>query len=319
VATRRKKLALGCSGIALLLILSLAWLHHLLFDRTPGEYLEVDGVKIYYTSEGNAQGDAVILIHGLAAHADINWRRPGINALLAPDFRVIAMDLRGHGLSDRPHDAGAYGLKTVEDITRLMEHLNIEKAHLAGYSLGGFLALKYATLHPDRVLSLAICASGWKDPESREPIRSPYRDDPETRLPPDEKQYNRMMRDTQVRAAGTLEASVIPGLPDAYNPVEWGRDYFGDRVVDRVAIKALKRGLGAFVVTREQLAALEVPTLCLMGTRDGLKPYAMDLKAAMPQAELGLIDGADHITTVMYGEFQRRLQSFFLTHKVARP
>src|SRR5262249_44523971 len=150
------------------------------------------GTKIYYTTEGNPKGDAVILIHGLAAHSDINWRRPGINALLDPDFRVVSFDLRGHGLSDHPHEMERYGIETVEDIRRLMDHLHIEKAHLAGYSLGGFLALKFAALHPERCLSLAICASGWKDPENMEPLRSPYKDDPDVRLPPDEKQHKRL-------------------------------------------------------------------------------------------------------------------------------
>lgn len=315
MATRRKKIAVGCGGLLLLLVVAFTWLHHLVFDRTPGEYLEVDGVKIYYTSEGNLKGDAVVLIHGLAAQADINWRRPGINALLAPDFHVVALDLRGHGLSDHPHDPESYGVKMVEDIARVMDHLKIEKAHLAGYSLGGFLALKFAALHPERVRSLAICASGWKDPESQEPIRSPYKDNPETRLDPDPKQYNRLMRRVQSDAGIALLAGVLPGLPSDFDPIKMGRDYFGDKVVDREAMHALKKNLADFMVTREELAAFSFPVLCLMGTNDGLKPYAMDLKEAFPKTELVLIPGANHISTVLYGEFHSRLREFFLQHR----
>lgn len=321
----KKKIGLGgCATLVLLLIAGVYWVQHLLFDRTPGEYFDSAGTKIYYTTEGKQDGDAVILIHGLAAHSDINWRRPGINDLLDSDFRVVAFDLRGHGLSDHPHEPGRYGIDTVEDITRLMDHLHIEKAHLAGYSLGGFLALKFGILHPERCLSLAICASGWKDPNNLEPLRSPYRDDPETRLPPDEKQHNRLMKGMAELGPQAFEWENRPAqdyvqasiLPDSLSNFKGIRDYFGDQVVDREAIKALKKGLGIFAVTGEQLKACQIPTLCIMGTKDGLKPYALDLKQAMPQCELVLIQGADHITTVMYSDFQNTLQKFFLAHRV---
>lgn len=309
--------------LALLLVLAggAAWAHRLLFERTPGQFLDAAGVPIYYTDEGNRQGDAVLLIHGLAAHADINWRRPGINALLAPDFRVVSMDLRGHGLSGRPHDPGAYGIETVEDIRRVMDHLGIQRAHLAGYSLGGFLITKFATLHPDRCLSLAICASGWKNPDDPEPLRSPYKDDPETRLPPDPQKHERMIRNAvelSWNRAPVLHAGLLPVALGDYDPVKRIRDYFGDMVVDREAMRALKKGLGLFVVTADQLRALDMPTICFMGTNDGLKPYAMDLKQAMPQAELVLIEGADHITTVLYDDFQQGLRNFLLAHREKR-
>lgn len=309
---------------------ALAWVNHLLFDRTPGQFFDSAGTSIYYTVEGKAQADPVILIHGLAAQSDINWRRPGINALLSDDFKVVAFDLRGHGLSGRPHESSAYGVQTVEDITRLMDHLGIAKAHLAGYSLGGFVALKFAVLHPERCISIAVCASGWKNPEDPEPLRSPYRDDPEARLPPDVRKHEKMMQKAlkalngpQAAAVGRVPvmdlAAATPAgiLPErvSFNAV---RDYFGDKVVDRVAMRALKDSLGLVAVTRDELKALPMPVVCFMGTRDGLKPYATDLKDAMPQCELVLLDGADHITMVLFGEFQHGLQQFFLAHRQAK-
>lgn len=323
MAISKKKLALGgCATTLLLIVAGLAWVHHIVFDRTPGEYLDSNGLQIYYTVEGNRKADPVILIHGLAAHSDINWRRPGINAMLDPDFEVVAFDLRGHGLSGRPHDPAQYGIETVEDITRLMDHLGIQKAHIAGYSLGGFIGIKFACLHPERCLSLAVCASGWKDPMDPEPIRSPYKDDPNARLAPDVKKWNRMMQEMKqvtpipvVNKAGILAFS----FPADFDPMRKARDYFGDRVVDREAMKALKKSLLAFSVTAEELKALQVPTICLMGQNDGLKPYALDLKKAMPQCDLELIDGANHITTVINGEFQERLQAFLLAHRTGTP
>lgn len=327
----KRRIALGVLlSFVVVVAAGLLWVHHLLFDRTPGQYFDSAGTSIYYTVEGKEQADPVILIHGLAAQSDINWRRPGINAMLDSDFKVVAFDLRGHGLSGRPHEPSAYGVNTVEDITRLMDHLGLQKAHLAGYSLGGFIALKFAVLHPERCISVAVCASGWKNPEDPEPLRSPYRDDPEARLPPDMKKHEKMIQKA-LKAQNGPQAAVAGGvqvmdlseamqagiLPERYSFKEV-RDYFGRWVVDKEAMGALKDSLGLVAVTREQLQALKMPVICFMGTRDGLKPYATDLKAAMPQSELVLLDGADHITTVLYGEFQRGLREFFLSHRMAK-
>jgi pimeloyl-ACP methyl ester carboxylesterase len=327
----KRRIALGLLlALVVLVGLGLAWVQHLLFDRTPGQFFDSAGTSIYYTVEGREQADPVILIHGLAAQSDINWRRPGINAMLDPVFKVVALDLRGHGLSGRPHDPSAYGVNTVEDITRLMDHLGIAKAHLAGYSLGGFIALKFAVLHPERCISVAVCASGWKNPEDPEPLRSPYRDDPEARLPPDLRKHEKMMQKAlkalngpQAAAVGRVpvmdlsEATPAGILPERYSFKEV-RDFIGHWVVDREAMNALKDSLGLVAVTREQLQALQMPVICFMGTRDGLKPYATDLKAAMPQCELVLLDGADHITTVLYDDFQQGLREFFLKHRLAK-
>jgi pimeloyl-ACP methyl ester carboxylesterase len=80
---------------------------------------------------------------------------------MAQDHRVIALDLPGHGRSDRPDKDAAYGLRLVEDVVLLLDHLKIEKAHVVGYSIGGMVALKLVATLPDRVLSATICGMGW--------------------------------------------------------------------------------------------------------------------------------------------------------------
>jgi pimeloyl-ACP methyl ester carboxylesterase len=169
----RRKLGLGCLGGVVVVLAGLGTLAYLLFVRVPGEYFDSNGVRIHYTVEG--AGEPLILIHGLAANADLNWRRAGINALLRKDFQVIAFDCRGHGLSDKPHEKEQYGPEMVHDVTRLMDHLKIEKAHVAGYSMGGFIALELAMRYPERVRSVALCASGWKDPNGGGDFSSAYR------------------------------------------------------------------------------------------------------------------------------------------------
>src|SRR4051794_4433518 len=120
---------------------------------------DANGVKIRYVTQGT--GEPVVLIHGLNASAALNWQLPGVFAALANDHQVIALDLPGHGGSDTPDKADAYGAQLAEDVVLLMDHLKIPKAHLVGYSLGGMITVKLVTTHPDRVLSAAVCGMGW--------------------------------------------------------------------------------------------------------------------------------------------------------------
>ena len=108
--------------------------------RVEGAYFTSRGVTLHYTDEG--RGPPVVLLHGFAVNSDLNWRLPGITADLAQDHRVISLDLRGHGLSDKPHLSEGYGLEMAVDVVALLDHLQIDRAQLVGYSLGGFIALK---------------------------------------------------------------------------------------------------------------------------------------------------------------------------------
>lgn len=129
-------------------------------QAAPGpQTFDSNGVKIRYTVEG--KGDPVILIHGLTSSADLNWRLPGIVKSLAETHQVIALDVRGHGWSDKPEAEAEYGVQMVEDVVRLMDHLKIPKAKVAGYSMGGMIAMKLMVAHPDRVHSVALCGMGW--------------------------------------------------------------------------------------------------------------------------------------------------------------
>ena len=117
------------------------------------------GVKIHYTVQGT--GAPVILIHGLYASAQKNWGVNGVISDLAQHYRIIALDCRGHGDSDKPTGEGDYGIKKVDDVVRLMDHLHLPSANIVGYSMGGMIALKLAVTHPDRVHSVVLGGMGW--------------------------------------------------------------------------------------------------------------------------------------------------------------
>jgi pimeloyl-ACP methyl ester carboxylesterase len=123
------------------------------------ETFTVKGVKIHYLVAG--KGEPVVLIHGLYSSALMNWKAPGIMDDLARDHLVIAVDLPGHGKSDKPEGDDAYGTQLVDDVVALLDHLQIKKAHIVGYSMGGMVTLKFLTMHGNRVLSGTLGGMGW--------------------------------------------------------------------------------------------------------------------------------------------------------------
>src|SRR5262249_27434528 len=128
-------------------------------DKLTVQTFDSNGVKIAYFTQG--KGEPVVLIHGWLSSAGINWALPGISGALAKDYQVIALDVRGHGLSDKPTKEEASGPELIEDVVRLLDHLKIKKAHIVGYSMGGIIAGNFMAKYPDRVLSGTLGGMGW--------------------------------------------------------------------------------------------------------------------------------------------------------------
>src|SRR4051794_1168491 len=97
-------------------------------------------VSIAYDDIRPAGGTAgtVFMVHGFATSRAENWRRLGwYGAFERKNYRLVALDLRGHGESDKPHDPSAYGVEAlVGDIVGLMDHLDLGRVDLLGYSMG---------------------------------------------------------------------------------------------------------------------------------------------------------------------------------------
>jgi hypothetical protein len=89
-------------------------------------------VKLCYFDVG--AGEPVVMLHGFTINSQINWELSGIVPKLRNDFRVIALDVRGHGGSEKPHDPNKYGAEMIEDVVRLLDHLD-PRAHIVGYSM----------------------------------------------------------------------------------------------------------------------------------------------------------------------------------------
>jgi len=122
----------------------------------------VNGIKIYYEEKGT--GEPLILINGLAFPMDLWFAQI---EELSKDFRVIAPDNRGIGQSDKPDEE--YSIKLLaSDAVGLLKALGIEKAHVAGLSMGGFISQEIALSYPEIVNRLILVATGMGGPRSME-------------------------------------------------------------------------------------------------------------------------------------------------------
>ncbi len=112
-----------------------------------------NGQRLHYTDEGT--GEPVILLHGLGSSTrDWEYQVPP----LLDHYRVICLDMRGHGQSDKP--PSGYSIKTFADDTwALIEHLQLRRPHIVGISMGGMIAFQLATDHPEVPASLTIINS----------------------------------------------------------------------------------------------------------------------------------------------------------------
>src|SRR5215510_2986549 len=119
-----------------------------------------DGVRVAFIDEG--AGEPVLLIHGFASSIAANWRDTGwIAALTGAGRRVIALDNRGHGESEKLYDPSRYGAPSMaEDALRLLDHLGIARADVMGYSMGARIATFLMLAHPGRVRSAVLAGVG---------------------------------------------------------------------------------------------------------------------------------------------------------------
>jgi pimeloyl-ACP methyl ester carboxylesterase len=132
---------------------------------TSGFFTASDGVKIHYLTAGD-RGSWVVLIHGYTDSARRMWFTTGIAPALAKNHRVVALDNRNHGESDKPQPNGT---GRAMDVIELMDHLKIQKAHIHGYSMGGGMTGQLLGIAPQRFITAGFGGSGMAetDPELR--------------------------------------------------------------------------------------------------------------------------------------------------------
>ncbi|MGI8756810.1 MAG: alpha/beta fold hydrolase [Acidimicrobiales bacterium] len=126
----------------------------------PGRPVELVGRGTTFVRDTGAPtpgAPVVVLLHGWAVTADLNWF-PAY-PVLAERYRVISLDVRGHGHGIRPADAMVRLDDCADDTVAVLDALGIERAVMAGYSMGGAVAQLTWQRHPDRVAGLVLCST----------------------------------------------------------------------------------------------------------------------------------------------------------------
>jgi pimeloyl-ACP methyl ester carboxylesterase len=132
-------------------------------------YATNQGIRVHYQTEGS--GPPLVMQHGSSTSGE-DWRDFGYAEVLRRDYRLILVDARGHGASDKPHDRAAYDLALrAGDIAAVLDDLQLRDAHYLGYSMGGWIGYGLAKFAPQRCRSLML---GGAHPyaESMQAIRS---------------------------------------------------------------------------------------------------------------------------------------------------
>ncbi len=239
-----------------------------------------DGVEIAFLDEG--EGEPIVLVHGFASTAQVNWLHPGwIATLTRAGRRVIALDNRGHGASSRLYDPAAYhSARMAEDVRALLDHLDLPRADVMGYSMGARITAFFARAHPSRLRRAVLGGLGIRLVDG-------------VGLPES--------------IAVALEA---PSLAQVSDPTgRMFRAFAEQTKSDLKALAACIRG-SRQVLMREEVAAIRAPVLVAVGTKDTIAGSAHELAALLPSGAPLDIPGRDHMLAVGDKVFKSAVLSF---------
>jgi pimeloyl-ACP methyl ester carboxylesterase len=186
----------------------------------------------------------------------------------------------------------------VEDAIRLLDHLKIDKAHIVGYSMGGFITEKLVVTHPERVISATVGGAGW----SRE-------DDDHAIIDQIAKSL-----DEGNGIAPLMKALTPPGHPVPSDEQIKARNQLIMANNDAKALSACIRGMLNLQTTKQQLEQNKVPVLAIIGELDPLKKGVDNMTGVMANLKVVVVPGGDHITTFQSPKFTEALNEFLTEH-----
>jgi pimeloyl-ACP methyl ester carboxylesterase len=247
------------------------------------------GLRVHYRDEGKQDGPVLVLIHGSNAslHTWEQWV-----GILGKDYRIISLDLPGHGLTGN-NPAGVYDSASyVRVVERLLSKLNVDKAVIGGNSMGGGVSWAYALEHPEKVEALLLVdASGQpyarsgKTPLGFRLMRMPVIKEAARFIAP------RSIFESSVKTSMSVQSEIDDKLIDRY----WELNrYPGNR---NATMQRFSNSKSMVPGTKERLSTIKVPVLILWGAEDNLIPVtaAKWFAEAMPQAKLIIHPNVGHI------------------------
>ncbi len=243
-----------------------------------------DGVTIDYSDDG--EGPLVVLVHGYASNKTINWANTSwVKTLTGAGYRVVALDNRGHGKSEKLYDSDAYQTGNMAaDVVRLLDHLGAETAVVMGYSMGARISAFTALAAPERVRALILSglASNLVDGVGGSDA-----------------------------IAAAMEADSVADVTD--RGARAFRVFAEQTKADRKALAACVRA-SRQTLTEEQVHEITAPTLVVAGADDDIAGSAEGLAALMRDAEPVTLPGRDHMTAVGDRGHKEAVLAFLARH-----
>jgi pimeloyl-ACP methyl ester carboxylesterase len=254
--------------------------------REPKGFVESDGLKIYYESEGD--GPTIVLVHGWGSSLQGNWVETGWVEALRPIRRVVMLDVRGHGASDKPHEQAVYSYsKMSRDVLAVMDHLGIERADYLGYSMGSCIGASLLGDAPRRFNKMILGGIGDETAESL------------VALP-------KIVAGLRAEKAEDIDDPIGAGFR-AYAT----RDERND--MEALAVSALQMWPEGYPLKLigSGASSIQTPILIVNGSDD--HPYidtVPTMLAALPSARLEVIPDCDHLATVIDPRFKEAVLQF---------
>jgi pimeloyl-ACP methyl ester carboxylesterase len=238
------------------------------------------GVRIHYYLEGPEDGPPTVLVHGFCSNFQVNWvGSRWVETLSRAGLRVIGLDNRGHGRSEKPRDPEAYGSHMVEDVANLLDHLDLERVDYVGYSMGSQIGLRFLVAHPKRVRRAVTGGIGMN-------VTTPFQ-------------------------AGEAIARRLRGDETEQSPVAVMFHTFAVAVPgnDLEALACCITGRST-PLTEKQLAGIRTPVLVAAGGEDPIARDARRLAELLPNGDYFEVPGRDHTTAVPSRAIKERALEF---------
>jgi pimeloyl-ACP methyl ester carboxylesterase len=235
---------------------------------------ESDGVRLHYDLHGPDAGPPVVLVHGFASDYQLNWVGTRWQETLTnAGYRVVGLDCRGHGASDKPHDPAAYELPVMAaDVRRLLDELQIADARYVGYSMGARIGLQSVMDFPERILKAVLGGLGMSG---------------------------------AVEEAESIARALRGGVADSPSALSFQRFASARPVNDLEALAACIEGMARGPrLDPSRLAAIRTPILLAVGDRDVIAHDASRLATQIPTARFVSIPGRDHMGAVPARQFK---------------
>jgi pimeloyl-ACP methyl ester carboxylesterase len=237
-----------------------------------------DGVRLHYEVHGAEDGRPIVLVHGFASHYRLNWvGTRWQETLVGAGFRVIGLDCRGHGDSDKPHDSAAYATPVMAaDVRRLLDHLGVDSADYLGFSMGARIGIQCVLDFSERLRKAVLGGVGIKG---------------------------------ALAQAQSIARAMRGGVPE--NPVAKSFYEFA-RARPHNDLEALAMCIEAISAPLDiaALKAVKTPILAVVGGNDELVSGAEELVELIPTARLVVVPGRDHLGTVPAREFKDAALAF---------